>query len=130
IETIARRDITVEIQCRVGIGEVQVGTDLDRPITIVDDNDRLALTALVQLYRSFANTYLAGNHTIGSVIVTSLRPSGNVASTCTSDIISGTPSITSSRERIRRPSFIRCATEAPSRARSIAQHEINAVASG
>ncbi len=37
---------------------------------------------------------------MGSCTVTNLVPSGNVASTCTSGIISGTPSIQSSRVRI------------------------------
>ena len=40
---------------------------------------------------------LAGDHWTGRWTVTSFVPSGKVASTCTDDTISGTPSITSSR---------------------------------
>ena len=43
----------------------------------------------------------------------------NVASTWTSAIISGTPSITSSRDNTVRPASIRSATDRPSRAPSI-----------
>lgn len=44
--------------------------------------------------------------------------SGNVASTCTSRNISGTPSMTSSASRTFRPASIKSATERPSRAPS------------
>ena len=45
-------------------------------------------------YIPFGESQLAGDHGIGSCSVTSLRPSGKVASTCTSSTSSGTPSST------------------------------------
>src|SRR5699024_5485911 len=81
IESVTGRGVSVEAQRRIRVREVQMRTDLHRPITVVDNDDRLSITARVQLHRGLTNTDLAGDHTIGSVIVTSLRPSGNVAST-------------------------------------------------
>src|SRR5947208_12801063 len=52
---------------------------------------------------------------IGLWIVTSLRPSGKVASTWTSVRSSATPGITWSRARTVRPDSINSATRAPSR---------------
>ena len=61
---------------------------------------------------------IMSHHRIGSWTVTSLVPSGKVASTCTSWIISGIPSITWSREITSAPAAIKSATERPSRAPS------------
>lgn len=100
VQTEALGRLVVEGQGRVGVGEVQVGADLDRSVTVVADDEGAGLQAGVELDRLVGGgPDLTGDHWIGSVIVTSLRPSGKVASTWTSGTISGTPSITSSRER-------------------------------
>ena len=57
-------------------------------------------------------------HGIGLCTVTSFVPSGNVASTWISGIISGTPSITSSRLSSVAPQLISSCTLLPSRAPS------------
>src|SRR3546814_5610766 len=59
-----------------------------------------------------------GAHRIGWWTLTSFVPSGKVASTCTSWIISGTPAITWSRVTTCAPASIRSATLRPSRAPS------------
>src|SRR5439155_1575656 len=63
-------------------------------------------------------------------ISTSLVPSGNVPSTCTSSIISGTPSMTSSRLRTDGPASISWETVFPSRMPSRISAVISARASG
>src|SRR6266849_2920573 len=63
-------------------------------------------------------------------MVTSLVPSGNVPSTWISSIISGTPSMTSSRRRIVPPRSISSETERPSRIPSSVSAVIRATASG
>lgn len=70
------------------------------------------------------------NYGIGWCTVTSLLPSGNVASTWMSGIISAMPSMTSARDRIYVPSDISCATDLPSRAPSMMAALIRATASG
>ena len=67
---------------------------------------------------------------IGPCTVTSFVPSGNVASTCTESIISGTPSSTSSRVSTDRPADISSATVRPSRAPSSTKDVMIATASG
>ena len=67
---------------------------------------------------------------MGSWIVTSLRPSGNVASTCTSCSSSATSGSTWSAVSTCRPASISSATPAPSRARSITQVLNRATVSG
>src|SRR5258706_1197041 len=104
--------------------------DLDGSISGVDDANGGGVVAGVELDRSGRGAELARDHAIGSCSVTSFRPSGKVASTWTSSIISGTPSMTSSRLRTWRPEFIRSETVRPSRAPSITQHESRATASG
>ena len=70
------------------------------------------------------------DHRIGWWTVTSFVPSGNVASTCTSWIISGTPvhhlaSLEDVRARLHQLGHVR-----PSRAPSSTKSEISATASG
>src|SRR5690606_30848987 len=60
---------------------------------------------------------------IGPLRVTSLRPSGKVASTCRWSTSSGTPGMTWSAVSTCTPSAISCSTVAPSRARSSAQQD-------
>src|SRR5712664_1123229 len=66
----------------------------------------------------------------GWCTVTSLVPSANVPSTCTSAIISGTPSITSARPKSRRPRSISSATLRPSRISSSSCAAMSPTASG
>src|SRR3546814_3355366 len=97
----------VEGESGVGLREVVVTADLDGPVAGVGDLDRDRGGVVEQLDVAIAGDDLTGcdlasdvsGHPIGSWIVTSLVPSGNVASTCTSGIISATPSITSARDR-------------------------------
>src|SRR5205814_7183146 len=63
-------------------------------------------------------------------MVTSLVPSGNVPSICTSSIISGTPSITSFRPRMPSPASISSETLRPSRMPSRISAVMMASASG
>src|SRR5262249_29395599 len=107
---------------------------LHRPVASVADNQLLA-GVRSQLDGFGGGQYLAGyrgavSHGIGRCTVTSLVPSGKVASTCTELIISGTPSMTSRRLRIRWPSAIRSATLRPSRALSRTHEVMSATASG
>src|SRR4051812_21116138 len=120
----------IERERRVDRRELEVRADLDRPVARVHHPQDTSLAARVELEFARSRDHLARNHAIGSCRVTSLRPSGNVASTCTSATNSGTPSITSARDSTDRPSAINDATERPSRARSITQHESSATASG
>src|SRR4051794_317764 len=69
-------------------------------------------------------------HLIGSCTVTSLVPSGNVASTWMSWIISGMPSMHCARVITSAPDFISSATVRPSRAPSTMKSEMIATASG
>src|SRR5215475_6303389 len=69
-------------------------------------------------------------HLIGSCTVTSLVPSGNVASTWMSWIISAMPSITCARVSTWAPACISSATLLPSRAPSRMKSVISATASG
>src|SRR4051812_20098238 len=99
-----------------------VGTHLDRPVAGVHDLQRHGTATLVQLYVARGNlhfTWNHGAHTIGLWTVTSLVPSGNVASTWMSGIISGTPSMTSPRLRSVAPQPISSETDFPSRAPSM-----------
>ncbi len=67
---------------------------------------------------------------IGWCTVTSFVPSGNVPSTCTESIISGTPRMTCSGASTVRPLSMRSLTVRPSRAPSSTWSVINATASG
>src|SRR3954469_24270772 len=95
----------VELQGPVRLEEMEVRADLDRPVAGVGDLRLEDLAALVAEDGLLRQHILTRNHgrsryRIGSWTVTSFVPSGNVASTWTSGIISGIPSITSSRVRI------------------------------
>src|SRR5690348_15531966 len=128
VEPHAARLATVELQRLVGLEEVVVRADLDRPLAGVGDLERDGRAALVEEDVALRGDDLAGDHRIGSWTVTSLVPSGNVASTWISWIISGMPSMTCSRRRISAPSRMSWATLMPSRAPSTTWSEISATA--
>src|ERR1700733_6335059 len=130
VQPTAPGKIPVEPQRRVGLREVKVRPDLNRPVAGVRDHQRHHRTAKVQSDRPVAVKDLAGDHGMGSWTVTSLVPSGKVASTCTSVSISGTPSITSSRLSTVRPVVISSTTGRPSLAPSSRNDVISATASG
>jgi len=67
---------------------------------------------------------------IGSCRVTSLVPSGNTHSTCSTVAIAATPGITSAVVRMVEPKLISAATVSPSRAPSSNSSAISATASG
>ena len=99
---IAARLRAVEAQRGVGFEEVVVRADLDRPVAGVGHGQRERAAAGVEfdlagLDDAFRRESWLSPQTIGWWTVTSLVPSGKVASTWMSGIISGTPSITSSR---------------------------------
>src|SRR3954451_15380204 len=107
-----------------------VRPDLDRPVGRVDHlegcRDQVGIAGDAALGRDD----LAGDHGIGRCRVTSLVPSGKVASTWIDSIISGTPSITSSRLSTWRPISISSITGRPSLAASRTKDVSKATASG
>src|ERR1700733_6685742 len=130
VQPAAPGKLPVEPQRRVGLREVEVRPDLNRPVAGIGDHQRHHRSANVQHDRPVAAEDLARDHGIGSWTVTSLVPSGKVASTCTSVSISGTPSITSSRLSTVRPAVISSTTGRPSLAPSSRNDVIRATASG
>src|SRR5215469_10813445 len=118
VEPHAARLLAIELQRRIGLEEMIVRADLDRPVAGVGDGERHGLATGVegdlagldeQLARDHGALVLS-YHRIGSCTVTSFVPSGNVASTWISGIISGTPSMTCSRPSTVAPSRISSAT--------------------
>src|SRR5262249_56130985 len=117
------RLLALEVQRRIGLEEMIVRADLDRPVAGVGHRQRHGLAAGIELDLAVLDEHLAGDHgclahLIGSCTVTSLVPSGKVASTWMSWVISGMPSITCARVRTCAPASINCATVLPSRAPS------------
>src|SRR6185503_8969380 len=113
VEPHAARSFPVELQRRVGLEEMVVRPDLNRPVAGIGDAQCYGLAAGVQLDLAVLDEIFSGDHRshlIGSCTVTSFVPSGNVASTCTSWIISGMPSITCARVITCAPSCISSAT--------------------
>ena len=104
-----------KLERRVDLEEVVVRADLDRPIAGVRHGDgRVARPTLMLDVAgsrgSIAPMPVGARLGIGWCTVTSLVPSGKVASTCTSGISSATPSITSSRRAACVPVVISSAT--------------------
>src|SRR5205814_8464846 len=130
VETKSSRRGTIERQRSVGFREVIMRADLDRPVAGVCNRQADRGPAGIELDLSILCEDFAGNHGIGWCTVTSLVPSGNVASTWISGIISGMPSITWSRARSVAPWLIKSATVRPSRAPSMIAALMNATASG
>src|SRR5471032_607208 len=137
----------LEGQRRVDFKKVEMRTDLYRPVTPVGYHHRGRCTVDIETDLAFFQLIFTGDHAgsllfllsglknavrygIGWCTVTSLLPSGKVASTWISGIISATPSITSSRVSICAPSDISRATDLPSRAPSMMAALIKATASG
>src|SRR4030081_3214212 len=88
-----------------------VRADLDRPVAGIGDGERHRLAAgiefdLAVLDEEFAGGHLGHSYRIGSCTVTSLVPSGNVASTWMSWIISAMPGMTCARVRTCAPACI------------------------
>src|ERR1700722_2434584 len=135
VEAHAARLLAIELERRIGLEEMIMRADLDRPVAGVGDHERHGLAAGVESDFAGLDEHFAGNHAappqrIGSCTVTSLGPSGNVASTWMSGIISAMPSITWARVMTWAPACIRSATLFPSRAPSRMKSEISATASG
>src|SRR5690606_11589861 len=137
VEVAAPRGRAVALDAGVDRGEVEVRADLHRPVGRVADRDRDAVPAGVEGHRPLARDDLAGaarrcarHQTIGLWTVTSLVPSGKVASTCTESSISATPSSTSSLLSTFRPLDMSSLTVRPSRAPSSTCSVISATASG
>src|SRR3954454_3729445 len=136
VETEAPRLFPVEGQRAVRLEEMIVGTDLDRPVAGIGDLQADGFAAVVQgdltgldeqFTRDHGNSLL---QRIGRWTVTSFVPSGNVASTWISWIISGMPGMTCSRVITSAPSRISSATLRPSRAPSTTKSVMRAMASG
>src|SRR5690349_10170138 len=112
----------VEVQRGVGLWQVYMTADLHRPVAGVDDVENQPWRTGIERDVTLAEHDLTRDHSapheIGLWTVTSLVPSGKVASTWTSCSISGTPSMTCSRVSTSRPLTINSATVRPSRAPS------------
>src|SRR5216683_2753310 len=121
IEPAATRFVALEGKGAVGFVEMVMRADLDRPVAGIGDVQRHCRAAGIELDLAGGNDDLTWDHRryrIGWWTVTSLVPSGKVASTWISWTISGTPSITCSRVSTVAPSRINSATVRPSRAPS------------
>ena len=118
VEAEAPRLFAIELQRTIGLVEMVVRADLDRPVAGIGDDQGHDRPADVHFDLAGGRKQLARDHRIGSCTVTSLVPSGKVASTWISRIISGTPSITWGRLKTVAPSRISSATVLPSRAPS------------
>src|SRR5271166_5676445 len=94
VKPLAASGGAVEREGGIGFGEVIVAADLDWSVAGVGDGERGARQAGIEVYIAGQREDFAWDHRIGSCTVTNLVPSENVASTCTSWIISATPSIT------------------------------------
>src|SRR3984957_3430863 len=79
VQPAAPGKLPVEPQRRVGLREVEVRADLDRPVAGIRDDQRHHRSAKVQHDRPVAAEDLARDHAIGSWTVTSLVPSGEGA---------------------------------------------------
>lgn len=105
VEAEASGGLTVEFEGFVDFVEVEVTADLDGAVACIADGGgygREADVGLQLLGGGFRDDF-SGDHWIGLWMVTSLVPSGKVASAWTSWIISATPSITSSFFRMVAP---------------------------
>src|SRR3954468_19459263 len=88
IEPHAASLLAVELQRRIGLEEMIVRADLDRTVACVGNRQRRRLAAGIELNLAVLDEEFTGNHSrnllsylIGSCTVTSLVPSGKVAST-------------------------------------------------
>src|SRR4029453_1736831 len=124
----------VELQRSVGLEGMEVVAGLDGAVAGVGGLDCDGIAALVELDLAGSGLDFPWDHDgpqrIGAWTVTSLVPSGKVASTWISSMMSATPSITCSRRSTWAPACIRSATERPPRAPSTTKSVISAIASG
>src|SRR5262249_6622790 len=102
VQAVPESGFAVEGEGRVRLGKMIVAADLDRSVARVFDPERNRRSVLVQddlasCWKHLARYHLRSPQRIGSWMLTSFVLSGNVASTCSSRIISGTPSMTCSR---------------------------------
>src|SRR5262249_39617792 len=130
VEAVSVGPLALEFQRVVRLVEMVVRAYLDRPVARVRNLQFHCLPALVQRDVARGRLDLAGNHGMGWCTVTSLVPSGKVASIWISGIISGTPSITSARLRSVAPQLMSSCTPRPSRAPSMSAALMKATASG
>src|SRR4030095_12617262 len=139
IEPHAARLFAVELERRIGLEKMIMRADLNRPIAGIGDRQGRGLAAGIELDLTVLDEHFTGDHEtsrrsrfhlIGSCTVTSLVPSGNVASTWMSWIISAMPSITSLRVSTCAPASISSATVLPSRAPSTMKSVMSATAAG
>src|SRR5262245_33620289 len=139
IEPHAARLFAIEFERRIGLEEMIMRADLDRPIAGVGNRQCHGLATGIELDLTLLDEHFTGNHEapprprvhlIGSRTVTSLVPSGKVASTWMSWIISAMPSMTSLRVSTCAPASINSATVLPSRAPSTMKSVMSATASG
>src|SRR6478735_8790071 len=79
----------IERKRRIRVGEMQMRADLNGTITVIHYGHMQLSTSVIDFQFTGSGPDLTGDHGIGEVIVTSLRPSGKVASTWTSCSISG-----------------------------------------
>ena len=142
----AHRGLPIELQCLVGLREVEVRTDLHRAVAGVehasatpDPGPRAARRrprrggprrGRAGRRRRRRSPGASGAGWIGPCRVTSLVPSGKVASAWSSSISVSTPSITSEVSSTSRPADMISATDMPSRAASSTQAVSTATASG
>src|SRR5580692_1438587 len=109
----------LEYQRRVDLCKVVMAAHLHRAIAAIGHLERDGASADIENDVAIRSDDFAWNHDphlMGWWTVTSLVPSGNVASTWISWIISATPSMTCSRVSICAPDCMSCATLRPSRA--------------
>src|SRR5262249_56817085 len=122
IEPHAARLFAIEFQRRIGLEEMVVRADLDRPIAGIGDRQRHRLATGIELDLAVLDEHFTGDHAslhrIGSCTVTSFVPSGDVASTWMSWVIFAMPSLTSPRVSTRAPAALHPAPALPSRAPS------------
>src|SRR5581483_286376 len=74
VEPASAGDVAVELQGLVGLGEVVVGADLDRPVAGVGDRQRHGLAAGVDLDVAWSRDDLAGDHGLSPHTTANARP--------------------------------------------------------
>src|SRR5262249_58428151 len=95
IEPHAARLFAIEFQRRIGLEEMVVRADLDRPIAGIGDRQRHRLATGIELDLAVLDEHFTGDHAslhrIGSCPVTILVSSRSISPTLTSWIFSGLP---------------------------------------
>src|SRR5690606_15346506 len=138
VQPVPEGEQAVEAELFVHFKKMNMRSDLNRSISLIGYGQRYSVPTFIDDEVLFCgDAILPGYHLassfqirIGSCTVTSFVPSGNVASTCTSPIISGTPSIQCSFLNMWPPYSMSSATVFPSRAPSRISEINMAIASG